>query len=122
MIPQTGLQIKPRRAITNEMPRFDATTTVLGNAEVYTGATLLSDTYDSVIGAVFSDQAGTAFVDQSLDGTNWDIPTSIAVTGGTGTSISVPLIAPYFRIRYVNGATPQTVFRFKVKATASGTR
>jgi hypothetical protein len=104
------------------MPRFDATTTVLGNAEVYTGGTLLSDLYDSVVGTVFSDQSGTAYVDHSTDGVNWDVSTSIAVTGGTGAAVDVPLYGGYFRIRYVNGATPQTVFRFKVKATASGTR
>jgi hypothetical protein len=46
----------------------------------------------------------------------------IAEKGGTNKDINVPLVAPYFRVRYVNGATPQTVFRLRVKATAAGTR
>ena len=104
------------------MPRFEATTTPLTGAATFTGGTLITDTYDTVVGTVFSDQSGTAFIDQSNDGTNWDLVTSVAVTGGTGAAINVALVAPYFRARYVNGATPQTAFRFEVKATAAGTR
>jgi hypothetical protein len=122
MIARTRLQSKPRRGITIEMPRFEATTTVLAGGATFTSGALITDTYDTVSGVVFSDQTGTCNIEQSTDGTNWDLVTAIAVTGGTGKDINVPLVAPYFRVRYVNGATPQTVFRLRVKATAAGTR
>ncbi len=104
------------------MARFDATTTPLAGNGVWTSGTLITDTYDTVTGTVFADQAGTVNVEQSQDGTNWDFNTTVAVTASTGAAINVALVAPYFRIRYVNSATPQTIFRLKVKAVAAGTR
>lgn len=117
-----SLHFKPRRRVTNDMARFDATTTPLAGNAVWTSGTLLTDTYDTVTGTVFADQAGTVNVEQSSDGTNWDWNTTVAASAGTGNVINVALVAPYFRIRYVNGATPSTIFRIKVKATAAGTR
>lgn len=104
------------------MPRFDATSTPLAGNATYLGGQCQTDTYDSVGGTVYSDQSGTAYIDQSTDGVNWDFTTTIAVTGGTGAVVSVPLVAPIYRLRYVNGATPQTTFRFRAKAQAAGTR
>jgi hypothetical protein len=60
----------------------------------------------------YSDQSGTIYVDYSPDGTNWDSSESISYTGGT-TSAIAPIVVKsrYARIRYVNGATAQSVFR-----------
>jgi hypothetical protein len=115
-----SLHFKPRRRVTNDMARFEATTALLGNAETYTSAALMSDTYDRAVGTVKSDQSGTLYVEQSGDGTNWDVSQSIAVTGGAGQSFSVALVAAYFRTRYVNGATPQTSFRLRVGTNSDG--
>ena len=104
------------------MPRFEATSTPLSASATFTSGVLTTDLYDSAVGTVYADQAGTAYVDQSLDGINFDASTTIAVTASTGATINVPLVAPYFRLRYVNSASPQTVFRAAIKATASGTR
>jgi hypothetical protein len=44
-------------------------------------------------------------------GTSW---TATAVSAGTGLKFSVEKVLPYARVRYVNGATAQTVFRLYV--------
>ena len=104
------------------MARIDATTTALAGNGTWTSGTLITDTYDTVTGTVFADVNGTLFIEQSGDGTNWDVSASQAITGGTGQAINVALVAPYFRARYVNGAGAQAAFRLRVKATAAGTR
>lgn len=68
----------------------------------------------NITGTVFADQAGTAFVDQSGDGINWDLTTSISVSANTGTQIDVELINQFYRVRYTNGGSAQTIFRLFV--------
>jgi len=92
-----------------------STTTALGANATYTSATLDAAPWRRLIGTVISDQAGTLYVQQSPDGTNWDVQSSFSVaandaTGG-GVGWSVEVVAPYARLYYVNGATGQTVFR-----------
>ena len=75
--------------------------------------------YDAIIYkyvniTVFADQAGTLYIEQSSDGANWDISESISVSANTGQGISREVIGRYVRVRYVNGATAQTVFRLYV--------
>lgn len=65
----------------------------------------------SVTGTAIADVAGTLYVDQGGDGVNWDSTTSFAIAPNTGISFNVPLITQYFRVRYTNGGTPQTIFR-----------
>jgi len=101
------------------MARYISTTTPLGNAGVYTG-TLDAGREDNIVGLVFSDQSGTLFIEQSVNGTNWDLSESIAVTGGAGQGYSKTVYAPYIRVRYVNGATPQTVFRLSARFSSAG--
>ncbi len=68
-----------------------------------------------VIATVYSDQPGTLYVEFSQDGTNWDAEENFAYTGGTRLGVLVDVVAPYCRIRYVNGATGQTVFRLTAR-------
>lgn len=66
-----------------------------------------------------SDVAGTLFIEQSSDGTNWNMThrqdtTSVADADATTRHIAIinaMVCARYARVRYRNGATPQTVFR-----------
>lgn len=67
--------------------------------------------YGRLVGSVLSDQAGTLYIEQTQDGTNYDVSVSIAVAANTGVSFSEEVVAPGCRARYVNGATAQTVFR-----------
>lgn len=68
----------------------------------------------SITGTAFSDVAGNVFVDQGGDGLNWDFTTEIAVSAGVGAEINVTLVDQFYQVRYVNGGTPQTVFRLYV--------
>lgn len=65
----------------------------------------------TITGTVFSDVSGTIYIDQGGDGLNWDSTVTASITGGLGAAIDVDVVAQYFQIRYVNGNTPQTVFR-----------
>lgn len=105
------------------MPRFSVNSTPLAGAGVYTSDTMIASAADRITGGVFSDQSGTLFIEQSLDnGVNFDLSKSIAVTGGTGTFFSEEVVVPQVRLRFVNGATPQTVFRIKALFQSAGAR
>jgi hypothetical protein len=70
----------------------------------------------SFTGSVFSDQSGTLLIEQSGDGNNWDLTTTINVTGGTAAAINVTTLDQYWRVLYTNGGTNQSVFRLYVNA------
>ena len=73
----------------------------------------------------FADQAGTLFIDQSLDtGATYQAIASQAVAAGGAGLLSVRLCgavgtATLYRVRYVNGATLQTTFRLSSSFSAS---
>lgn len=67
-----------------------------------------------IVGTVFADQPGTLYVEQSPDRNNWDVVDSFDVSANAGLGFSVEKVAPYARVRYVNGAADQTVFRLFV--------
>lgn len=104
------------------MPRFEATSNPLAGNATYTSGTLIADTYDTIVGLVYASHAGTLYIEQSIDGTNWDLSESVAVSATTGTRFEKTIVAPYYRIKYTNGGTQQTTFRLSVKAVAAGTR
>ena len=55
-----------------------------------------------------ADQAGTAYVDASNDGTNWYNLASNAITAGSAVILTVPVMTRYHRARLVNGSTAET--------------
>jgi hypothetical protein len=89
------------------------TTALAANASVTLGPyDALNYKYINI--SVFADQPGTLYIDQSPDGTNWDVSESISVSANAGQAISREIVARYVRVRYVNGATAQTTFRLYV--------
>jgi len=63
------------------------------------------------VAEVFSDQAGTLYVDKSTDGgATWRQVGSIAAVAGTSVSLRVPISGTAYRARFVNGATATTAF------------
>lgn len=104
------------------MAGFEANKTPLLANATYTSATLMSETYDTIVGSVESDKAGTLYIEQSQDGTNWDVSTSYSITAGNGKGFTEIVVAPYFRVKYTNGGANQTNFRIYVKRSAAGTR
>ncbi len=95
----------------NNQAVLDSTTAFLGSAGTYTGAAKTCGAYGRIVGSIYSDQAGTAYIEQSQDGANWDISQSVAITAATAANFSIEVQAPNCRLRIVNGATAQTVLR-----------
>lgn len=102
------------------MARYDETTTPLGGGATWISRSLYTNTDDSLTGSVFADQAGTLYIEQSADGTNWDVSTSYAIVASTGRGFQEVILLPIIRVRYTNGATPQTTFRLYARMSASG--
>lgn len=88
-----------------------STSTALGGNATYNSGAKGADRADRITGSVFADQAGTVYIEQSANGTNWDISTDYAVTASDGKGFSEEVLLPYVRIRYTNGGTPQGAFR-----------
>lgn len=103
------------------MAFLSTTTPLAGNGTVILGP-VQTDLADRITGIAWADVAGTVFIEQSINNTNFDLSTSIPVTANTGVAISVELVAPYVRVRYVNGAGAQTAFRLSTRFTSAGAR
>ena len=92
-----------------------STTTVLAANATYTSAAFSTADAAGVTGSIFSDQSGTLEVQQSPDGTHWDVVDTLYYPGGSqGLQFAVPVETPgaaQGRLVYTNGATAQTVFR-----------
>jgi hypothetical protein len=95
----------------NELTSQASTTTPLAAGATYTSAVFTCAGFARIVGTVYADQAGTLYVEQSADGTNFDSSSSFSVSAGAPFGFTVEVVAPNARIRYVNGATAQTVFR-----------
>jgi hypothetical protein len=81
--------------MSGRLTQLDSTTTALAANASYTTASAFSlSGFDKIVGSVFADQAGTLFIEQSWDGTNWDIASTVNVTASpaawaTSTSYTV---------------------------------
>jgi len=100
------------------------TTTPLG-----AGATYVSPTKDFLrsrlayfCAMAYSDApsaTGGFAIEQSADGVNWDLVSATDAPAGAGKGLRVAIVARYARVRYVNGPSPQTVFRLGGRYTVS---
>lgn len=89
----------------------DSKTDVLEANETYTSPTFNLSGYRKIVGSVIADQVGTLYVEQSQDNVNWDMRSSYPVAADVMIGFISPVLAPYGRVRYVNGGTTQTKFR-----------
>lgn len=91
----------------------------LAAAAVFTGTGRAASAAQNAFfkASAYADQAGTLFIDQSLDtGATYFPVTSVAVPAATTGQLAVRLTgalttATLYRVRYVNGAVAQTTFR-----------
>ena len=95
--------------------QFTDSTTALAASAAFTGTTrdiTTSPRRNRVTVRAFADQAGTLFVEQSRDSTTWRNPAthSVTVAAGETRQLTVDIVTRYWRVRYVNGATLQSVF------------
>src|SRR5262249_19103948 len=82
----------------------------LGGGATFTGTSVSTLNYGSIAVSVFADQASATdglSVEQSSNGTNWDITDTFTIPASTGRPFVVAVQASFARVRYTNGATPQ---------------
>ncbi len=97
----------------------NSTTTPLAGGATFTGTAEDVSNYAAVVVTVLSDQASAANqwkLEFSPDGTNWDVIEAYdypAALLGVGTATPTAPKGKFFRVVYVNGATPQTTFRLQ---------
>lgn len=89
------------------------TSTPLGAGETYTGEAELNLLPDALV-FCRTDADGTLFLDFSPDGVNWDSFLRYTVHSEVNETHTVVKGPRYFRVRFVNGDTPQTYLRLGV--------
>lgn len=92
------------------------TTTPLEASQVYVSPVKTVQRAINISGTVFSNTNGTLYVEQSGDGTDFDVSSSYSITGGTGEGFEIPLVAQHFRIRFANEGAKQSAFRIFAEA------
>lgn len=103
--------------MTSTVDSNNSSTTPLSSGGVFTGTTIDILDYSIVNITVFSDVASATdglSIQQSCDGTNWDIADPYTIQANTGKTFSVQTVCQYFRVVYTNGDTDQTAFRLGV--------
>lgn len=94
----------------------NSSTAILGIGGVLTGASEQVQDYATIQVNVFSDQASATnglSVQQSSNGTNWDMLDTFTVPAATGKIFSFVPAARFFRIVYTNGGVAQAAFRLQ---------
>ena len=94
---------------------LNSTTTPLAAGATFQGTGEDVRVYPEITINIFGTPAnapGTFFFEFSPNGTDWDVSVPYTLDGPQS-FVPLPLrvVLPYFRVRYVNGSTPQTVFR-----------
>lgn len=92
----------------------NSTSTALGANEIFTGVAVDVSKYYAVTISCKSDQAGTLYVDFSVDGSNWDSTLTFPFDANINEVHRLSISKQYFRIRIVNGSTPQSYLRAQV--------
>lgn len=96
----------------------NSTAVALAAGGVFTGTAEEITEFADVRVSVFADQASAIDglqMQQSLNGTNWDISDVYSIPAATGRTFGVGASARFFRMVYTNGAVAQTAFRLQVK-------
>lgn len=91
---------------------------VLAAGGVFTGTAEDMTEFSDIRVSVFADQASAVdglSIQQSSNGTNWDVVDAYAIPVTTGKVFSVAANAKFVRVVYTNGAAAQTVFRLQTK-------
>lgn len=100
-----GLMTTDGGTVINQNTVVDAassTTANLAGGATFTGPATPDLNYTAVQYSIKSDQNCTVYIDQSPDGTNWDISDSFNFNAPAGSGNTVQLVASYYRIRVTN--------------------
>lgn len=104
----------------------NSTSTPLSGSASFTGTASDMLEYGSLSIKVFADQDSTLDglkLQFSANGTDWDDTVDFNILANVGRSFIVPVLARYFRVKFDNGSSPQSIFRLQVikRAFAHGT-
>jgi len=108
-------QVQPE-VVTNTGNTFSNTITPLGSAGTVTlppgpvPAGFDCITSDELAASVFTDQAGTLFVEASQDNATFRVADSVPVYPNLPVNRVYAVTTRYMRLRYINGNNAQTVF------------
>ena len=88
-----------------------STNAILGGAGTYTSANISTASFTTLCGVVSSDQAGTLNIQALNEATGAYVTVlAISVLANAAQTYSQKISSTSYRLNYVNGATPQTVF------------
>ena len=91
----------------------NSSTAILGAGGTFNGTGQSTLGYAAITVFVAADQDGALYIDQSQNGTDWDVSDPYTLTGGTPLLQPVQLDGEWVRVRYVNGSTIQGYFRLE---------
>lgn len=109
-----GLEV--REVDTGFVSTNNSSTVTLTSGSVFTGTADTITNYASVTVTVISNVASATdglSMQQSSDGTNWDVLDVYTVPAATGKTFGVQVTAKFFRVVYTNGGTGQASFRLQ---------
>lgn len=98
------------QSVLNSKTMLASTAVPLAGLASYTSPVFPSDTMQRVTGICQANQAGTLAVEFSADGTNFYGQTSTAYAANDPLNFDVKITAPYFRVKFTNGAVAQGSF------------
>lgn len=100
----------------NVISTANSTTSNLAGAAVFTGTSEDVSSYAAIQVSVYSSHVSATdglSLQQSSDGTNWDITDTYTIPATTGKVISIQPAAKFYRLVYTNGATLTTSLRIQ---------
>ena len=103
----------------------NSTAIALAANAVYTGTAEDVTDFADIHITVFADQASAVDgvkIQQSSNGTNWDMSDDYSVPANTSRTFGMAASAKFYRVVYTNGATAQTVIRLQTKLYKSYTK
>ena len=111
IVPTQGTLILP-----SIVSSVNSSTATLTANSVFTGSSEVALNFSALSVTVFADQASAAgglSIQQSQNGTNWDIADTFSVVASTVYQTTINLVGQYFRVVYTNGGTNQGAFRLQ---------
>ena len=88
------------------------TTTPLAANGVFTSSTFSLAGYARITGSVIADQAGQVKIQQTQDGTHWDVQSVWSITANAGMGLSAEIVLPTGRLVFTNTtSSAQSLFR-----------
>lgn len=109
-----------RQGVNGAIDESNSSHAALGGGATFTGTAVDILRYSIVYVTVYADQASATdglVIEQGQDegGTiYWDSDDKFTIPASTGKTFSIQPAMQYLRVRYTNGATPQTAFRLHV--------